>query len=584
MKDSDNYIEMTDKSDRLLSYFKKEKRTLAVVTVSGVIYNIGMTAGPYFEGELVQCLYDCFNSKKTYIDMLNLALIYLAVILTVQTLRAVKRFYTRRFANNISRRMRHTIYSNIVNSSGNEPERDNMGAVMTKAVSDVDACAEGMRKFTTEVFDTGVVLVSYIVMLLIYDWRLTFISCAFIPAAYIIASKLKKVITDANERYKESAGCLNQTTYDRVENAVTYRIYGRETDMDARYADALCDYEKKAVRANIWEGTLQPLYNVIAMIGTVFIIYFGSCNVSGNGWSAWDIGMFTTYMSCFAKMALKSSKAAKLFNAVQKAMVSWARIKPLMKMCKNDADETCVKVHSVCIDNMSCYFEPDKILFSGLNIDIKPGDIIGVTGTVACGKSAFGKVFIKESCYDNSVMINGQQVSELSVREISQRISYMGHQPELFSASVGENILLGKYADEPEKASQEIKKMMRLACIDGETESDEYVGNGGVMLSGGQQARIAYARTLCHARDVIILDDPYSAVDKETEAKMFDNLRGYLKDRIVILISHRLAVFPKTTKVVYIHDKTADVGTHRQLYAENESYRMLADMQEVGAE
>ena len=75
---------------------------------------------------------------------------------------------------------------------------------------------------------------------------------------------------------------------------------------------------------------MQPLYNIIATGGAVLILYFGAKNVLGTGWSAWNIAAFTTFFSCFTKMALKASHAAKLFNAVQKAQVSWARIRPYM--------------------------------------------------------------------------------------------------------------------------------------------------------------------------------------------------------------------------------------------------------------
>ena len=99
---------------------------------------------------------------------------------------------------------------------------------MTKAVADVDACAMGMQQVSTEIFDTGVLLASYFVMLLVYDWRLTLLACIFMPISYFLAASLKKPVTRVNERYKMTAGRLNQETLDRVNNAVTYRVYGRE--------------------------------------------------------------------------------------------------------------------------------------------------------------------------------------------------------------------------------------------------------------------------------------------------------------------------------------------------------------------
>lgn len=342
--------------ERIRSYFYLELFPLAVVTVSGIIYNVGMTAGPYFEGKLAQRLFDIMSGKKTLSDMVSLAGIYLAVILAVQAARCFKRFYVRRFANDTGRNMRHMIYNSLVYKTKAELETESVGAVMTKAIADVDACVEGMRKFTTEIFDTGVVLVSYLVMLFVYDWRLAFLSCAFTPIAYGIANRLKAAVTRYNAAYKKSAGRLNDATMDRVANAVTYRVYGREEARNQTYDERLSEYEKRAVAANVWETSMRPVYNTISMCGVIPILYFGAKNVLGTGWTAWDIAAFTTFLSCFAKLAKKSSTAAKLFNAVQKAKVSWKRLKPLMKEYiepDTESEMDFTKAYALQVSNLS---------------------------------------------------------------------------------------------------------------------------------------------------------------------------------------------------------------------------------------
>ena len=129
--------------------------------------------------------------------MATLVLAYLFVTLVVQGARFIKRFYVRRFANNINRRMKGILYANLVRESRTSLEKEGAGELMTKAISDVDDCVEGMRKFTTEVFDTGVVMVSYAVMLLIYDWHLALLSLLFTPISYFCAAKMKKPVQRA---------------------------------------------------------------------------------------------------------------------------------------------------------------------------------------------------------------------------------------------------------------------------------------------------------------------------------------------------------------------------------------------------
>ena len=135
----------------------------------------------------------------------------------------------------------------------------------------------------------------------------------------------------AGAAYKKAAAGLSGATLDRAKNAVTYRVYGCENVQEQRYEQALDNYEQAAVRANVWQSALPPLYLVVSNLSVLFILWFGGKNVLGNGWQAWNIAAFTTYLSCFVKMATKSSKTAKLFNAVQKAEVSWKRIKPMLK-------------------------------------------------------------------------------------------------------------------------------------------------------------------------------------------------------------------------------------------------------------
>ena len=139
--------------------------SLALVTASGLIYNVGLLATPWFEGWLTQCLADILGGNETAAQMAVLVLAYIAVTLLVQAARFIKRFYVRRFANNINRRMKGILYANLVRRSRASLEQEGAGELMTKAISDVDDCVEGMRKFTTEIFDTGLPLTFLAVLL-----------------------------------------------------------------------------------------------------------------------------------------------------------------------------------------------------------------------------------------------------------------------------------------------------------------------------------------------------------------------------------------------------------------------------------
>ena len=155
-------------------------------------------------------------------------------------------------------------------------------------------------------------------------------------------------------------------------------------------------------------------------------------------------------------------------------------------------------------------------------------------------------------------------------------MGYLGHDPELFSGTIRENVLLGDTGDPMD--------YLRAVCLDGEVAAmteglETRVGTGGVRLSGGQPQRLALARTLAHQRPLLILDDPFSALDRATEAEIFAHLRHLAADSVVILISHRLYLFPELDRVIWLENGEAKVGTHEELVGNTPDYAAQFDAQ-----
>ena len=505
--------------------------------------------------------------------------------------------------------MKRILYRTLIHKSRVELEKEGTGNVITKAISDVDDCVEGMRKFTTEIFDTGVALFGYVCMLLYYDWRLTLCSLIFPPFSYIIAEKMKRIVQTTGAAYKEQTGKLNAVTLDRITNAITYRVFGCEKERGENYEVHLKEYEHAAVKANIWNAALPPVYKVIAMAGTVMILYFGSRNILGMGWTTWDVAVFTTFLACYTKLSDKSSKAAKLFNAVHKAQVSWKRIHPYMERAAEavekdeiaaqnenysaessdkdvkagsegsavrksgqQSEKNSVKENVVAADHLTFAYPGSDPIFRDISFTAMPGQIIGITGPVACGKSTLGKSFLVEYPYEGHLTYGGREFSSYTEQERSRIVGYLGHDPELLGDSVENNVLLGDDDD--------VWTWLKAVCLDEEVREMEekektVVGNGGVRLSGGQAARLALARTLCHKKPVLVLDDPFSALDRRTEKQVFEHVKADSKDRIVFLISHRLYLFPELDQVIWMDRKMGVCKSHERMMAENPQYAEL---------
>ncbi|MEN6349522.1 MAG: ABC transporter ATP-binding protein, partial [Syntrophomonas sp.] len=561
--------------DKVINYWMKEKLVVAFIIVFGLGYNICAILGPIYQGKLI----DALRRGDKLAAIILLATIFVLLIGGVQLMRYLKRFYTRRFANCTSATMRLMIYNNIINKSYLDLEYENTGDLMTRALSDVDLCVEGMRKFTTEIFDTGVLMASYLISMLYYDVKVTVLGAIFIPVAMVIAEKLKTIIYKYSIAYRSHSSVVASMTYDYIENAVLYRINGLEMQTRQKYDLALEDLQNKAIKANILENSMQPIYNVIAMLGVIIVIYMGGNKVIAGSWT---VGIFSTYLIMFAALATKASAAAKLFNSVQKSQVSWQRIKPYLSEyeTKNKAQNIKKNHTTLAIKNLSFHY-PGAIenVIENISLTAKQGEIIGITGSIASGKTTLGLSLLGLYPYTGSIQIDGQELQDYSEYERSQMISYLGHNPQLLSDTIYNNITLG--------VNEDITAVLQDVCFDVDMAAmpggvNTPVGSSGVRLSGGQQARIALARTLLHKSKIIILDDPFSAVDMQTEERIITNLKNNYQDSLIILISHRLAIFSHIDRILLLHgNRTAECGTHQQLMKSSEIYSNIYNLQQM---
>lgn len=265
---------------------------------------------------------------------------------------------------------------------------------------------------------------------------------------------------------------------------------------------------------------------------------------------------------------------------MHKAQVSWRRIKPLMHQAEADEPVPALSAAALTATHAGFAYPGGSNIFADMSLSAQPGQIIGITGPVACGKSTLGRMLLCEYPYQGSLKFGDRELSSLRPAELVGMAGYLGHDPELFNDSIENNILLGDDRD--------ANAYLRAVCLDQEVAAMEdglqtRVGSGGVRLSGGQAQRLALARTLCHKKPVMILDDPFSALDKQTEAQVFAHLKELCRDSIVLLISHRLYLFPQMDQVIFVDHGQALVSTHAQLLQSNAEYARLFHEQEGGA-
>ncbi len=570
-----------DKPNRLGSYWLAEWPLCIAITISGILYNCGMLAFPFFQGVLI----DGITSKNEE-NILRTSLLYVATVLFVQSVRSVKRYTVRLFANRISSLMRFNIYDNLLHKDEKELENVAVSSLLTRCFSDCDQCVEGMRKLTTEIFDTGVLFLVYIVYLFLFDYKMTFY--ALIPIVLSIAFAFlfkKKIFTYSQESRKSNAKMVGKT-YDMFDNALLYRTYSRNDDFLKDYDKSLAEYQKDNYRTLALSDTMIPICDMIALFGLVFVIHFGSGYVINQDslfaplpfmQQTWTIGALTTYITTFVLLSTKASHIAKLFSSIEKGLASWKRISTVIEPISDFKEKEEVKGYSLDISHLVLKTDT-RTLIDDLSLSLHKGEILGVTGEIASGKSAFGKIFLSHIPYSGEVILFDKEMRDYTKEEIKGTVVYMGHRSQLLTMSIKDNVLYGKEDD--------IRKYLTEVSFDKDLESmnekeNTIIGNEGVILSGGQQERIALARTLAHKKPLIVLDDPFASVDKMTEKEIISHIKELFKDSIVILISHRLSIFPELDHVLVLHgDGTYSLNSHEVLMKEDKTYQHLYLLQE----
>ncbi len=219
----------------------------------------------------------------------------------------------------------------------------------------------------------------------------------------------------------------------------------------------------------------------------------------------------------------------------------------------------------------------DGELLRGVNLRVEPGESVALIGLTGCGKTTLTALTTR--LYDvtgGSITIDGVDIREFSRAELRTLIAMAFEDATLFSSSVRENILLGN----PSASEEELKQAIEIAQAQFAYELpnglDTTIGEEGLSLSGGQRQRVALARAVAAKPKILVLDDPLSALDVDTEAMVEDALRHVLKDTTALIVAHRPSTVMLADKVALLEDgRISAFGTHQELLRTSEHYRYV---------
>jgi ATP-binding cassette subfamily B protein len=228
--------------------------------------------------------------------------------------------------------------------------------------------------------------------------------------------------------------------------------------------------------------------------------------------------------------------------------------------------------------------QPD--LLNGVDLVLEPGESVALIGITGCGKTSLTALTTR--LYDvtgGKVLLDGVDVRDLTREELRTHISMAFEDATLFSASVRDNVLLGR----PDASEADLKQALEIAqaqfVYDLPEGLDTKIGEEGMSLSGGQRQRLALARAVAAKPAILVLDDPLSALDVDTEALVEEALRSVLTTTTALIVAHRPSTVQLADRVALMQDgRITAVGKHSELLATNDHYRYVISSLDAAGE
>ena len=542
---------------KIRTYFKENLYVVIPMCITALLFDALMCFIPILEGKTIDSLNSMdFNIVTMY------CIIFFSLVIFLQLNRFFKRYLVRVFGNKIALRMRQISLENLFSKDLNYFFTNNTGDILNKNLSDIYDTTEGIRKMTTECFDTFVLLCGYIVMMFITDWQLTFISIPFIVLSILASHYMKKIVYKHNKEYKEYLSLNKDITLKRLNNELYYRGFGCSDKYYEDYETSVNILKRKNFIALLYQSSLEPLYLCIGLCGLGVITYFGGVKVMNDTAGIYTIGTLSAYITTYTLVSRKAGKVGKLFNAYQGFRVSWLRCKDNLVLKNEEGSDFILEDDNLVVNNLSYQYNTGFKL-SNISFSAKKGDVIGVCGKVRCGKTTLLRALSGLYQYDGSAILGCHEIKEYNINK-NQYIAYCASDVSLFSDTLRNNIVLDR--------SGNLVRSIRVSALEDDLEEigglDKVLSHTNANISGGQQKRLQMARALYPDCRLILLDDPFQSVNEALAEKMINELLNY-ENSIIVLVSNNKNILKKTNKIIYINESSSIFDSYENLLKNN---------------
>lgn len=542
--------------NKIRYYFYYLWGILVPLTITGILYDSLMSFIPRIEGDAINSI------KQQNTDLIiKSSLIFLGLTIFVQINRFLKRYLVRVFSNKMNYLMRNKCFNHMLSLDMAFYEQNKVGDILNKNTTDISDTCESIRKLTTEIFDTVILMIGYIVSYFLLDYKIALMSLPFVLISIIISLLLKKKVYMTTKDYKEYSSKFKDSTLNMLKNEIYFRGMGVNEKYIDQYSKEVDILAKKNVKNLVYKASMESIYSSIGFIGLFFVLYFGLNNVIDG---TYDIGTFTTILTTFVLIANKGAKVGKSFNAYQGLKVTWKRIKPFLEDDIEKEEEYQFNSDGLSLIDFSYSYDDFKT--PTITYSFNKDEKIGIVGRVHTGKSTLLKSLTGLYEYDGEAKLNGIDLKDL-FKSKNQVISYCPSKESLFKDSIANNIELGRDGN--------IKEALNSACLtDSQLDINTEINPTMVNISGGQKQRLMLARSLYHQSNMYLLDNPFSSLERS----MSESISNQVLDMngLFFIVTNDENILKKLDRIIYLNDGIAKIDTYFNLL-KDDSFKSLVE-------
>jgi ABC-type multidrug transport system fused ATPase/permease subunit len=418
--------------------------------------------------------------------------------------------------------------------------------------------------------------------------RLALVSAVAMPAVAILTWFFAHRLFPISRLVQEKKGHLTEATDEAVVGIEMVQAFGREEDVRRRFLGRAEAVRHETMRQASIEAHFLPGVLFLPTLGIAGVLFFGGRDVIAGQLT---IGEFSLFITLLLQLVWPLEALGWIINLGQRAVASAGRsfawldgIEPLPMPARPELlPEGPLRVEFAAV--RFAYGAGPEVL-QGVDLAVDPGEIVAVCGPTGSGKTTLLNLLPRfYNPTAGRVLVGGVETRATDLAELRRAVALVTQKPVLFSVSLRENLVSAR----PDAGWEEVIAACEAAGVDAFVDElpdgyDTLVGERGVNLSGGQRQRVALARALLAGARVLVLDDPMSAVDTQTEHLLVRNLRPAVAGRTVLVATQRLSTISVADRAVVLEDgRIVEQGRPHALLAAGGPFTALFGDESVAA-